>query len=194
LQRRNGNYSTVLFSQKNFKKTTDFLLKTKESKYEWFELKFKKQSDCIIISAVNIHRQKTELTKKEEVLKNDVKHYQSLLEHLPIAATYKTLNGHFYFINKAFTDTLGFTIEDIPTVEDWIIKSCKNSDEAKIALKYWRKDFANLKKGGTTKNRVLHVYTKSGEEKYIELNALLHNNLILTTYNDITENIKRHKR
>lgn len=183
-------FGTAVQSKQSPRNANEFLLNIGNNNFKWFELKFKKQSRFTIVSAVNIHQQKKALAIKEAALKNDVKHYQSLLEHLPIAATYKTLNGYFYFINKAFTETLGFTLKDIPTVEDWIIKSCKSEADAKIALKYWKKDFAILKKGGTTKNRVLHVYTKKGEEKFIELNAVLHNNLILTTYNDITEKHK----
>jgi PAS domain-containing protein len=168
------------------------LLKGYQQKEKWFlvNVSSEKNKETYLLYLTNIHSVKINLIKKENEVISKNKLYESLLNHLPIAATYKNIQGDFFLINKSFTQLLGFTIKDIPTVEDWIKKSIKDPHTLKTALQYWHKDFATLKKGGRIRDKILHVNTKNGEAKVLELNALLHDTFILTTYNDVTDKYK----
>ena len=116
--------------------------------------------------------------------------FYRIINHLPIpvASTLHTPGLPVNFINKAFTETYGWTIEDCPTMADWA--RCAYPDE-----KYRKAVFdefdaevsASVRENRPARPMEFLVTCKHGGQRNVRIDCLVAENMLFGTFLDITE-------
>ena len=62
----------------------------------------------------------TSLKRAEQDLRESEKRFKKLLDHSPMGISVCTVDGEVLYVNKKFTQTFGYSLEDIPTFDKWL--------------------------------------------------------------------------
>ena len=110
---------------------------------------------------------------------------------LPIPICVFSDTGETRFVNNAFSDTLGYTKEDIPTRSEWLIRAFPDP-ELRERIIADRKQLIERspKKARTTIYGQYEVTCKDGSKKFIEFFASVGNKNIYVVGNDVTGKVQ----
>ena len=118
-----------------------------------------------------------------------------VLENMPVPTAINHLDGskHITFVNKAFTDTFGYTLEDIPTLDDWANQAYPDKNYREKAFAWWDKALQDyLEKGIQIPENDFHVKTKFGKALVVSITGRLVDNDLIVSLLDVTETRKAH--
>jgi PAS domain S-box-containing protein len=103
----------------------------------------------------------TERKRSEEALGDSEKKFRTLVEELPLAISLIDSEGHYKYVNPAFTGTFGYTLEDVSTGREWFRKAYPNKTYRSQVLRSWieGKDKAYLGQS------IPRIYTPDGHFK-----------------------------
>ena len=98
--------------------------------------------------------------------------YRSVLENAPWGAIVASteLDGRCQYINPEFTRITGYDLDDIPTVNDWVLRAYPDDDYRKHILAQWNEDTSSQQMG---RDVVYRVRCKDGTTKSIQFRANL---------------------
>ncbi len=96
---------------------------------------------CIWSSVEDI----TERTSIELELKQRQAMFQSVIEASPVPYALNDDQQNIIFLNAAFVDTFGYTLEDIPTLEDWWPKAYPEPEYRQWVATTWQAHLENAK-------------------------------------------------
>ncbi len=113
--------------------------------------------------------------------------FRQAIHFLPIPIGISDLDGRILAYNQMFTEVFGYTLEDIPTVEQWLKLACPNETYCQQSLAAWQEDVAlALERGVPTPTRIYQVVCKDGSRRLVEIATQPVGDLIATTFNDVT--------
>ncbi|MFO8022557.1 MAG: PAS domain S-box protein, partial [Perlabentimonas sp.] len=124
----------------------------------------------------------------ENSLRESEAKFRSLIESTPVGILLTDKNHRTLNVNKKFSETTGYTLDDIPTADDWWQKAYPD--------KVYRQDLKNqwdaaIKEALKTNSEIKPVETKvtckSGTEKYFKIGSVNVGNINIVTFTDITE-------
>ena len=61
----------------------------------------------------------TEGKKAKESLRTNEKRLQTLMDAAPVGVSWSDTAGNIVYCNRKFTELFGYTLQDIPTIDDW---------------------------------------------------------------------------
>ena len=126
--------------------------------------------------------------KAEQALANSEANIRLLLKKVPIALSHTSTNFDVLETNDRFVELFGYTLEDVPTLDDWW--PCAYPDpvyrqELKVA---WDKAVAKAMQEGTDLPPVeIRVTCKNGEERVVEVSTVMVADGAVTAFVDLTE-------
>jgi PAS domain S-box-containing protein len=126
---------------------------------------------------------KTDLKQVQELSQKEGEPFFPLLHKAPYGIALIDNEGKFIYINPAFTNITGYTLEDIFSGREWLHK-------ASHFLEYREEIIDSQKKGVVEKciEKTLSIICKNGEIKAIEVRpTLLDDGRIVMIFFDITE-------
>ncbi|WP_417593220.1 response regulator [Owenweeksia hongkongensis] len=129
-------------------------------------------------SQLTNHIASLEQTKSK--LEASEKQLKRVIENLPVGAL--LVQGDRVKINQKVTDVLGYTSDDIKTVDDWFNTIYQKDEVHQIKALY---DHAI--KSSIGESFLFAVYTKDGERKVIEFGGYNYGEAIVWTLLDVTE-------
>ena len=184
-------FNTVVQSKHALIKPQEFLLKISSTQYEWFSIKFTKQGNNKIVSVNNIHLLKQNIQQNQEAVK--IKLYKEFLDNIPVPFGISSLDFNLIFLNKKFTETYGYTIDEIKDYKKWFSKFKFESSDGED--KHDKEFYASLAKSKKNPNATLPFlyrqwYAKSGELKDIRIAFKILGNQMFGIVEDITEQQK----
>ncbi|MDE3234623.1 MAG: ABC transporter substrate-binding protein [Bacteroidota bacterium] len=121
----------------------------------------------------------------QQLLQKSEREFKRMAELLPLPLRVEDNEGKLIFINKAFTDTFGYTHDEIKDLSTWLLKAHLNKENLDIARK--------VRKEGYLANHAvspLPINCKDGSIKIIEFNISREDGKVYIIYNDITEKRK----
>ena len=135
------------------------------------------------IGVVAALRDITERKQLETLLLRERDTFVTILQHALYGVVLLDRDGKHVFVNREFTAITGYTLEDIPTGRDWLLKAYPDEAYRKQVTKFWEKD----RRVGVTR-REISVVCKSGETKEIEFRStVLDDGRAVAMLADITE-------
>ena len=123
----------------------------------------------------------------EERLRRSEARFRDLIDSSPVPSAVIESGGRYAYINRAFTDLFGYTLEDIPTGKDWFRLAFPDETQRREAIAVWKADREQAGPG-RPRPRTFSVRCRDGEEKAIRFSPVeLSDGTEYVTYEDVTE-------
>lgn len=112
-----------------------------------------------------LRQSKRALAESEAKLRN-------VLDASPIPQGIHDQAGKLTYLNQAFTETFGYTMADIPTVDDWWLKAFPDSNYRQQIQQNWQQHLTQADiSGEPIKSNECDVICKNGDKKVVITNA-----------------------
>lgn len=129
--------------------------------------------------------------KAEKALQQNEQKFRNISEQLPIPIVVFSEKGDTRFLNHAFTETFGYTREDIPTSTEWINAAYPDKTVRDQINAKWERDYLkNALRTQEIRVSQYEVTCKSGEQKTVEFYISIGNKNIYVVFNDISGKVK----
>jgi PAS domain S-box-containing protein len=130
----------------------------------------------------------TQRNQSERFLRASEQTLRSLFEEAPLGIVRMDIASQKLWVNKAFTDTLGYTSEDIPTFEDWLHLAYPEADCRQLIRAEWAKDSRNAaRRGGKLRDADVTVVAKDGRRHEMNFSGVIVGNEVFGMWSDLTE-------
>jgi len=122
-----------------------------------------------------------------ERLRRSESRFRDLVDSSPIPSAVIEGDGRYAYINRAFTELFGYTLEDIPTGKDWFRLAFPDEAQRREAIAAWKSD-RELAGPRRARPRTFSVRCRDGKEKVIRFSPVeLSDGTDYVTYEDVTE-------
>lgn len=91
-----------------------------------------------ITALLAVTRDITERKAMEDELKNSEAKFRSIIEVSPVPMALNDQQSNITFLNPAFVQTFGYTVDDIPTMAGWRLKAYPDQDYRRWAETTWQ--------------------------------------------------------
>ncbi len=129
----------------------------------------------------------TDIRNKEKELKLSQDKFKLVFESSPIGKALYSREGSVLLINKKVTSLFGYTIDEIPTVEEWINKAYPIPEVRERTKLRWEQYMKDKSDNKIVTGFETLITCKDGHKKHLELNYEDIGDLRITTFVDITE-------
>lgn len=153
----------------------------------------------VIFSLILLNRTlKTRVNERTEELKNALVTLQESealfrdsIEFMPIPISIANEDGKILGVNYQFTEHYGYTLEDIPTISDWVLTAYPDPDYRKEVMAQWNTDVQEaIKNGISTPQREYLVTGKDGQKHDVEIMMRPVGKTWVTSFVEVTERKK----
>ena len=89
-----------------------------------------------------------DITERERVavqLRENEAKLRNVIEATPVPLALNDEQGNITYLNKAFTETIGYTLDDIPTLEDWWPRAYPDPKYRELVATNWSRALAEAK-------------------------------------------------
>lgn len=130
----------------------------------------------------------TERNLSERLLRASEETLRSLFEEAPLGIVRMDLGSKRLWVNKAFTETLGYGGEDIPTFEDWLRRAYPdNACREQIRADWARVSRRAMEEGGRLESAEVTVTGKDGRRHEMQFSGVIVGNEVFGMWIDLTE-------
>jgi diguanylate cyclase (GGDEF)-like protein/PAS domain S-box-containing protein len=134
-----------------------------------------------------IYNDITEWKKAEESVRENWEMLQAIMDASPVAISWGDLKGNLEYNNRKFKELFGYTIQDIPTIQEWRRRAYPDP-VYRDSLPSLFDSLTEAKKQGREMTPIEAIVTcKDGSIRHVSQIGALVSNRILAIYNDITE-------
>jgi PAS domain S-box-containing protein len=113
--------------------------------------------------------------------------FSQMVELSPFPISIINSNGKYLYLNKRFTDLLGYTVDDIPNGRTWFRKAFPDLELRQKAISCWITDLKD-NRGFEARVREFRVQCKDGTFRDLLFRpACIHGGMQFITYQDLTE-------
>ncbi len=132
---------------------------------------------------VELESKEAELKQVQELLQKERETFFPILHKAPYGIALIDNDGRFIYINPAFTNITGYTLEDISAARGWFHRASPFPEYRQEIIRSFKRDA--IQKGV---DKIFSVVCKNGEMKEIEFKpTLLDDGRIVVILSDITE-------
>ena len=130
----------------------------------------------------------TERKQAEAALKKSEARFRTLFKRAPIPMAHISFQGEILGVNDRFTETMGYTIDDIPTMEQaWKLCFPDTGLRHKV-ISQWRKELASAVSDNSSMEPLeLPVHCKDGTQCFMVISIRLIGKSIIVSFFDITK-------
>ncbi len=124
----------------------------------------------------------------EEQLQSSERLFRESIEFMTIPIGIANADGTMRHYNKCFTETFGYTISDIPTIEDWLHAAYPDPVNRDRIRAVWDSDVRRAAAdGASTPVREYEVCCRDGRVKHVEILMRPIDSIFIGTFYDITD-------
>ncbi len=135
----------------------------------------------------------TKLEKIKQSLQKSRDEFRQLFEQAPVPMSLIDEQMRTVSFNKAMIKRFGYTVEDLPTLNDWYEKALKHNGSAKRIAKYWGALALKEQKNNFI-NRETTILTKDGELRNVLVSFKRIGEKYLISLHDVTDAYKARER
>jgi PAS domain S-box-containing protein len=109
------------------------------------------------------------------------------LDISPVAISWSGLDNHIEYINREWNRLFGYTLEDIPTTEQWFIKAYPHPDYRSQIAKLWDEKVKTAQITGQRSDPLeVEITCKDGTTRQVLISFVLISDRILCAFSDLT--------
>lgn len=125
-----------------------------------------------------------------EALRESENRFREALEFLPTPISIASSSGTVTYMNRLFSQTFGYTLDDIHTIAEWTQKAYPDPENRARAEVVWASDVsAAVETGGNTPPRIYSVTCADGTVRQASISMKVQENRFLTVFQDMTERL-----
>ncbi|MEO5364812.1 MAG: response regulator [Magnetococcus sp. WYHC-3] len=114
--------------------------------------------------------------------------FRNLFNLAPIPFASMDGQGRITDLNIRFSETFGYTLEDIPTGDHWFHKAYPDPEYREEAQRLWERSVAQALQEGTDIHPMEYVVTcKNGQTRVMVISGITFGNELLAMFYDVTE-------
>ncbi|MBI3222115.1 MAG: EAL domain-containing protein [Nitrosomonadales bacterium] len=91
----------------------------------------------------------TRRKQTEQALQESESRFRAIIEATPVPLALNDGQGNITFLNQAFTETLGYTLDDIPTLAEWWPRAYPDPQYRQRVMDSWQHNLAEAQRAGT---------------------------------------------
>lgn len=131
------------------------------------------------------------LLKAKEDAEESETRFRKSLEFSPTPMAVADHTGKMIFLNQSFIATYGYTLQDTPSIDQWMLKAYPDPEYRNSYLQQWGQDTEYaVKNNTTTPLREYQVTCKSGEVKTVAILAFFEKDLIIGHFLDVSDRVR----
>jgi PAS domain S-box-containing protein len=135
-----------------------------------------------------IDRDITQRKQAEEALRQSEARFRQVVESSPLPIGLAAITGTIEYLNRKFVETFGYTLEDIPRLEDWFRLAYPDPAYRQMVFSQWQESLEkNALNNLTAKAREVEITCKDNSKRIMEVFGTLMGNKSLVVFNDLTE-------
>jgi PAS domain S-box-containing protein len=140
------------------------------------------------VGALEAIRDITDHRRAVEALQESEARFRQVVESSPLPIAIAVEGGRIEYVNRKFGETFGYTLEDVPLLEDWYRRAYPDPDYREEKIGHWRKALEQANREGRPAEIFeVEVTCKDGSQKIIDIFGTMVGNKTLGVFNDITE-------
>ncbi|HMK34355.1 MAG TPA: PAS domain S-box protein [Desulfomonilaceae bacterium] len=130
----------------------------------------------------------TERKKAEEAVRESETRLRVLMDHSPMGMAVASMNGKVLYLNQKFIESFGYTLQDIPTLDDWWPLAYPDQLVAESVKADWLHFARQVHGDGADAMPVeREVRCKDGTDRVVEFRKTVIGEWVIHTLNDVTE-------
>ncbi len=130
----------------------------------------------------------TEQMHREAALQASEAHFRALVRFLPVPVAFSDPAGRLVTLNDRFTQVLGYTPEDIPTVDEWYLRAYPDEAYRRQVIGRWSEAARKAAVvGGEIAPEEYWVTTKDGDVRAMLISGVPVGENLLVAFVDVTE-------
>ena len=137
--------------------------------------------------AVEVARDITARQRMEEALLQSEARFRQVVESSPLPIGIGNDSGVIEYMNPKFVETFGYTLEDLPRMEDWFRLAYPDPAYRQLLFSKWQKAWERIKQDGATEVIEVEITCKDGSTRIMQIFGTLMENKSLVVFNDLTE-------
>lgn len=107
---------------------------------------------------------------------------------VPVVAHHLRDGGSARFVNSSFTRVFGYTRADLPSLDAWAQRAYPDPDyRQQVLARWWAEIAARQETGIVTPPAEYRIHDKSGQPRDVLIGFALHEDLVIVTFQDLTE-------
>ncbi|AUB81205.1 PAS domain S-box protein [Candidatus Thiodictyon syntrophicum] len=130
-----------------------------------------------------------ELAAAQTRVQDNERRTRRMLDYIPTAIAASTLepDSRVTYLNEQFVQTFGYTLADIPRVQDWARRAYPDEDYRRGAMDWWDAAVATaISQRGEVDSREYRIICKDGTARDAVIRATTLDDLLLVSFFDIT--------
>lgn len=129
------------------------------------------------------------LRKQAELaLRESEESLKTIMELMPVGVSWSNVEGRVEYLNRHFVERFGYSLGDIPTVEEWFRQAYPDPDYRQMIVAEWQSAIDEARKYGARVRPVeARVTCKDGSVRQVIINAQFIQERTLVILTDITE-------
>lgn len=139
-------------------------------------------------------RMNHDLIANEQALRESETKLQNILDSVAVAIAWANTHGEIKYANHKFYELFGYTLAEIPTVEEWYLRAYPDAAYRDSVVTKWNAEIATARQQGTSIPPIeLAVTCKQGLTRHVILTSAWVGTDILASFSDITERKRAEK-
>lgn len=143
------------------------------------------------LSAVVITQDINDRKLAEKALRESEEKFRVLIESIPLPVAYSDIKGEIVFRNERFIKVIGYTYDEVPTINEWWTKAYPDEAYRAQVMQSWE---SSMKAANETNTDIVQneyrVTCKNGMERIFVVSGILIDHNLLITFIDITDRTK----
>ncbi|MBP1908367.1 ATP-binding protein [Methanolobus bombayensis] len=181
--------------------TNPLILKNKDRTYKWEYHNPISERDYLIMDRIikwidgsdvrlELAHDITEIKQAERAIKESEENFRKIIDNSPLPIAIMNSLGEFEYTNHKFTEMIGYTVDDIPTISKWWEAAYPDPDYRRKVQENWN-DISKEKDSGISGEWIIKCL--DGSERQVVFYYAKTNSRIVFILNDLTELKKTEK-
>ncbi|HWR04123.1 MAG TPA: PAS domain S-box protein [Humidesulfovibrio sp.] len=170
--------------------SVEYRLNTKDGSVRWLLSRGQPHMDALgrATRYLGIVLDITDRKQAEELVRKSGQRFRDLFDLSPVPLAFVNITGQVLEVNSRFSATFGYTLEDIPTIDDWRRLAYPDPEYRQQISATWDEAMRQQSENGSiVQPREYRVTCKNGDIRIVIITGIAVGEGYLASYFDITE-------
>ncbi len=129
----------------------------------------------------------SERKQAEEALRESEARFRQVVESSPLPIGIGNDTGKIEYVNPQFVETFGYSLEDLPRLDDWFRLAYPDPAYRELFFSKWLQHWERIKQDGVAEVTEAEIPCRDGSQRIMQIFGTLMGNKSLVVFNDLTE-------